>query len=206
MTRGRHRGRPACVALLGGLLAAASCLGPRADPSTFFVLSARAEPPASAEPLPAVLGLGPLTLPGYLDRAQLATRIGEHRLAYAETERWAEPLADNVARVLEANLLRLLLPTAVVRHPWYASEGVDFAVAMDFTRLEAEAGSPVVTVEATWRITEVGTGDTVRRSSSLVREERAGEGTEASVAALSRALARVSEDIARAVRAAAAGR
>lgn len=181
------------------LLVPAACLGPRADPSSYFVLSPAAAPSAGPPPLAATVGLGPITLPGYLARSEIAIRETEHRLAYAATDRWAEPLRDNLARVLGRNLVRLLQPDHLAFHPWYASEGVEYGVAVDITRFEANGDGTSVTLEARWRIESMGSRPVLRHS-SVIREESEGMGTEASVAALSRALARLAEDVAVAVR------
>ncbi len=181
------------------LLVPAACLGPRADPSSFFVLSPAAVPAAGSAPLAVTLGLGPISLPGYLGRSEIAIRETEHRLAYAATDRWAEPLRDNLERVLARNLVRLLQPNHLAVHPWHASEGVEYGVAVDITRFEADGDGTTVTLEATWRVDRVRGGPGLRRS-SLIREASGGVGTEASVAALSRALARLADDVAIAVR------
>lgn len=185
--------------VLSLLLVPAACLGPRADPSSYFVLSPAAAPSADSAPLGATVGLGPISLPGYLARSEIAIRETEHRLAYAATDRWAEPLRDNLARVLGRNLVRLLQPDHLAFHPWYASEGVEYGVAVDISRFEANGDGTSVTLEARWRVESMG-GRPVLRRSSVIREESEGMGTEASVAALSRALARLAEDVAVAVR------
>lgn len=181
------------------LLFSAACLGPRADPSTFFVLSPAGVPSTGSAPLAATVGIGPISLPGYLERSEIAIRETEHRLAYAATDRWAEPLRDNLTRVFGRNLVRLLQPDHLAFHPWYASEGVEYGVAVDITRFEADGDGASVTLEAAWRVEVVESGAVLRRS-SVIREESEGPGTEASVAALSRALARLAEDVALAVR------
>lgn len=181
------------------LLVPAACLGPQADPSSFFVLSPAAVSSTGSAPLAATVGVGPISLPGYLERSEIAIRETEHRLTYAATDRWAEPLRDNLTRVFGRDLVRLLQPDHLAFHPWYASEGVEYGVAVDVTRFEADGDGASVTLEATWRVEVVGGGAVLRRS-SVIREESEGPGTEASVAALSRALARLAEDVALAVR------
>ncbi len=192
----RRKTRPLVVALL---LVPAACLGPRADPSSFFVLSPAAAAAEGAAPLAVTVGVGPISLPGYLERSEIAIRETEHRLAYAATDRWAEPLGANLTRVFGRNLERLLRPDHLAFHPWYASAGVEYGVAMDITRFEADGDGTSVTLEATWRVEVVGDGTVLRRT-SVIQEESEGSGTEASVAALSRALARLAQDVALAVR------
>ena len=85
------------------LVLVAACLGPRSDPSAFYLLNATVAP-VQAPALPVVLGVGPVTLPGYLDRPQLVVRVSENEIALAESDRWAERLDDNVVRILQADL------------------------------------------------------------------------------------------------------
>jgi hypothetical protein len=181
------------------VLALAACLGPRTDPSTFFLLSSPV-PAAVGAPVPASLGLGPFTFPAYLDRPQIVTRLSDDELALAETERWAEPLATNLLRTLEENLERLLPLSSYVDYPWYPAEAPDYAVALDVRRFEVDASGAVV-LDATWQIAR---GD-VRLDGRAARitEQADGPGRAAAVAAHSRALAALSQEIAEAVRRAA---
>jgi uncharacterized lipoprotein YmbA len=185
--------------LLCTLLLVAGCLGPRADLSTFYVITANADPDANGAPLAVSLGLGPVVLPGYLDRSELVTRLNENQVALSEMERWAEPLLDNVSRVLTENLVRVLQPDGHVAYPWYESADVDYGVAVRFTRFEADsAGS--VTLDASWRITSGNAQETLYRGDSLIQEDATAVAAERRVAALSRALAQLSDEIAVAVR------
>ncbi len=180
-------------------LVASGCLGPRADPSTFFVITATAAPATSSAPLAVTLGLGPLTLPGYLDRSELVTRLSENQLAVSEIERWAESFPDNVLRAMSDNLVRLLRPDDHVTYPWYESSQVDYGVAVDVRRFEADSTGSV-TLAAAWRITSGEPGVTLYRGESLIQENASGATTDESVAALSRALARLCDEIAVGVR------
>ncbi len=54
------------------------------------------------------IGLGPVTLPEYLDRPQIVTRTDRNTVLLAEFDRWAEPLSGNVSRTLAENLTYLL--------------------------------------------------------------------------------------------------
>ncbi len=180
-------------------LVAAGCLAPRADPSAFFLLTASAGPGGIRAPLAVTLGLGPVTLPGYLDRSELVTRVSENQLAVSEVERWAEPLRDNVLRAVSENLVHLLQPDDYLTYPWYESAQVDYGVAVAITRFEADS-TGAVTLDADWRITSGDPQETLYRGESLIQESTSGATTDRSVAALSRALARLCDEIAREVR------
>ena len=100
-----HRCLPACVlALLGvALLALSGCAS--SPPTRLYVVPSLTDT-ATAPPLAPhdlTLGVGPVTLPPYLDRPQIVTRAGRARLILAEFDQWAAPLQDTVARVLAEN-------------------------------------------------------------------------------------------------------
>jgi len=187
---------------MGGLVLAAACLNPRGDPSAFFLLSP-ASPPTNQSPVPVSVGIGPVTIPGYLDRPQMVVRLSDNEIAVSETDRWGEALGESIMRTLEENLTGLLPGSSYVRYPWYPSEAPDYAVALDVRRFEADAGGDVV-LEATWRLrrdgAEVG-ARSVRLSESADAPDRG-----SAVAAQSRALAELSREIADAVRTARSGR
>jgi uncharacterized protein len=102
--------RLALVTLVASLLGLGACAS---TPSRFYVLNtlpASETVPATAAERGPVIGVGPITLPKYLDRPQIVTRASRNQLALGEFDRWAEPLQDNVLRVLAQNLM-LLIPT-----------------------------------------------------------------------------------------------
>ena len=88
------------IALAAALLLASSLPGcflrPRPDRTRYYTLaSSNAEVPMQvASDL--IVGLGPVSLPGYLGRPSLVTRLDVTRIEYAELARWAEPLRQAV--------------------------------------------------------------------------------------------------------------
>jgi hypothetical protein len=178
------------------LLALAACLGPRSDPSAFFLLSSSPADAAGA-PVPVRVGVGPVTLPGYLDRPQIVTRISDDEIALSEADRWAEPLAANLVRTLEENLAGMLPGSSYVGYPWYAAGAPDYAVALDVRRFEADASGAVV-LNATWRLSR--DDAQVAGGATRIEEQAVGSDRAAAVAAHSRALAELSREIAAAVR------
>lgn len=176
-----------------------ACLGPQPDPSQFFLLSPAAVEAPGAQ-VPVRVGVGPVTLPGYLDRPQLVTRLGTNQIALSENDRWAEPFPDNLTRTLEASLARMLPGSSFVAYPWYATDAPDYAVALVVRQFEADT-SGLVVLDATWSLWR----DDERIDTRTVRieEPAAGPDRAASVAAHSRALAEIGRQVAVAVRGAA---
>ena len=181
--------------LLVACVFVAGCLGPRQDPSAYFLLSPAA--PAGGGSVSVTLGLGPITIPGYLDRPQIVTRLSDNEIALAEADRWAEPFADHLTRTLQANLARLLPGSSYVDFPWYESEAPDLSVRLDVRRFEVDS-TGAVTLDAAWRI--IRDGSAVGGRETRIDETASGPGQGAAVAAQSRALAALSSEIAAEVR------
>ena len=52
------------------------------------------------------VGVGPVTLPPYLDRPQLVTRAGSNRAVLADFDSWVEPLPGHVRAGPRARIWR----------------------------------------------------------------------------------------------------
>ncbi len=179
------------VAVLAGFFVVSGCaIGGVTPPSRFYLL-APLEAVADAAAGPSHW-LGPISLAQYLDRPQIVTRRGAHRLALAEFDRWGEPLAESISRVMAANLGALLRTSRVQRHPWRDGRGIELKVELDVRRFDGTLRGPVELV-VHWRAS--------LREERVVRISRyseplEAEGYEALAAAMSRALQALSRDIA----------
>ncbi len=197
--RSSFRSRAALAAALLALSLQGGCsvlLGSRNDPPRLYVLTAA--PPAVATPAAPAglsLGVGPIALPGYLDRRGLVTRVEANRVEAARNDLWAEPVGGAFKSVLEEDL-RLRLPDTVLRgFPWPQGATPDLAVAVDVTRFEA-TGAGTVELKGRWtlRLPHKRTV-LVERDSSIVLPV-AGSESDVVVAALSEALGRLADEIA----------
>jgi len=122
------------------LVAVALFAGCGARPETrLYLLSALAPdaPTAEGAGQTMVIGLGPVTLPDYLDRPQIIFRVSANRLEAADTHRWAEPLSASVARVLAENLASQLPGSRILNYPWVSGETPDFQVRVEVLRFDA---------------------------------------------------------------------
>lgn len=189
------------AAALALALAGCSILPPRPDPSRFFTLSAVTRDGAAPEAATGLaLGLGPVRVPAYLDRPELATRVAPNELRFSATERWAEPLGTSLRRVLAQNLDAELGPAEITFFPWPAGTELDWAVAVDVRRFERTPAGEVE-IAARWVVRDPATGRIRLARESRVTRHTAGEDTDAVVAAWNEALAELSHEIATAVRA-----
>ncbi|MBF6569022.1 MAG: membrane integrity-associated transporter subunit PqiC [Candidatus Binataceae bacterium] len=121
-----------------------SPLAPQPDQSKFYVLTAAvghlAAPPATpGEIKDHLIGLGPIHFPGYLERDQIVTRVAPNQLDISENKVWAEPLANNFARVLSIDLSEQLASDRFVKFPWYSTTPIEYQVRIDVLRFEASA-------------------------------------------------------------------
>jgi len=199
-------------------LAVGSCS--TTPPTRFYVLSAISDQPPSAPGKGPAIGIGPITLPQYLNRPQIVTRVSGNQLAVAEFDQWGGDLNDNMARTLAANLSSLLQTDRVSLFPWKDETPIDDQVTIDVEHFEQDVdGSSLLT--AYWSIVDAKTGKVkvMRRSSyrdtggaaetgAAAPDEGAGGGASqgggahpynAVVAAMSRNLGALSHDIATAI-------
>jgi uncharacterized lipoprotein YmbA len=145
------------------------------------------------------VGVGPLTLPRYLDRPQLATRSHSGQIVYNETTRWAGPLGDELIRVVAANLSGLLPSGRIVAYPAQPAFPIRYRVVIDVERFEADPDDQV-TLEVRWSIVP-GQGGNALSLGRFALVEKADSGSAADrVAAHSAAAAGLSGAIARTLR------
>jgi hypothetical protein len=144
MTRARRLPRIAAALLAVALSACVSLK--RTPEARFFVLRSLAEPPAAAQTAlaPALVGLLPVALPGYLERPQLITWVAPGELRVDEYLRWAEPLDAGFSRTLAANLQALLPDARVVRSPWPSRARLSARVRVEIQRFGPQASGEVV--------------------------------------------------------------
>lgn len=148
-----------------GLLAA--CMNPKEDPTRYYTLamfkvdpdlyaaaglSGGTEEQASLSSGPHLdisVGVGPVTLPGYLRRTRMVTRQSDNEVKYLETERWAQPLEESLKYAMVGNLSTLLWSDRVISYPWYATAQPDYSVEVDISRFERRSDG-AATIAARW--------------------------------------------------------
>lgn len=143
------------------------------------------------------IGVGPVTVPGYLDRPQIVTRQGSDELNIADFDRWGEPLQESVPRILAEDLSALLQTDRISVFPWSISRPIAYQVVVDIARFDGVDGGAVV-LEARWRIVDSADKELVLKRATL-SEAIGGRGYGAVVGAMSRALGALSRDIATAL-------
>jgi len=189
--------------ILGALtLLAVACLGCRSSPPTqHHVLSpviATSSPGMSDTALLCVVGVGPVSLPAYLDRPQMVLRTAPDDIDVREFDQWGEPLRDGITRVVAVNVARLLPESLVVVFPWRSTEKIRYQIVVEVAQMDGPAGGNV-TLDARWRVLDASGKQIAARAVHL--SEPAGGGAATTASAMSRALGTLSRDIADWVRA-----
>jgi uncharacterized lipoprotein YmbA len=167
-------------------------------PSKFYVLTADPVPPRAGAAAANTVALGRVTLPGALDRPQIARRRGANEIVFSEEERWAGPLDDMLRRVL-ADDLAARLPAGVMLVESSAKPPPGATIALDVSRFDADE-SGAVTLAARWEaIGRNGAPLGAPRESTIV-EPGSGKDAAAVVATMSRAVAALAARIATGLR------
>jgi uncharacterized lipoprotein YmbA len=183
------------------------------QPTRLYVLSATVPKSEATAPDGVAIGVGPITLPKYLDRPQMVTGVSSNELAQANLDQWGGDLNDNITRVLAANLSNLLQTDRVSLYPWKDGAPIDYQVSLDVTQFEQDAGGNTV-LSAFWSVVgKDGAVLTMRRSSyksagaqpgsqagaATTSDSGSGRPYDAIAAAMSRDLEALSRDIATAI-------
>ncbi len=188
--------------LLAGCVLPALLAGCAATQATrFYTLTPTSEPTAAAarSRKGLVIGLGPVTLPPYLDRPDIVTRQGANQMRLPDVYRWSEPLQPLMTRIMAEDLYALLDANDVIPLPQRGDLRLDRAIEVEVGRFDAtQAGE--VTLDARWRIYGGDEQTLISSGRSILTE--ASEPVpdyDAIVAAMSRVVGRLSQEIATAV-------
>ncbi|HEX4210159.1 MAG TPA: PqiC family protein [Candidatus Binataceae bacterium] len=178
------------------LAAACSLTSPRPDLSKYYVLTSVT--PATPPPIgrhPPVIGLGPVTLPGYLDHNEIVTRVGPNQLNLSDSDRWAEPVDQNFKNVLARDLGQFLGTDQIIQFPWYSAARLDYKVELNVSRFDADE-SGVATLNAKWVIRAARDDRVLLARTTAQTQQASSVSTGAEVAALSQSLGVLSQKIA----------
>src|SRR5882757_5754427 len=165
-------------------------------PSRFYTLNSTAKG-AGVSAANYAVAVGPVTVPAEVDRPQFTVQVAPNRVAVDEFNRWAGPLNENIARVVAGDL-GVLLGTPRVATGSLANFSPDYRVSLAIQKFASVPGKSAQ-IEAVWVVRKSAGG--ISLSGRTVADEMVAPDTfDALAAAHSRALAKVSSDIAAAIR------
>jgi len=192
--------RPVAPLLAVALVAAIAAGCARSASPRLYTLVSTATA-GSAPPARYGVMVGPVSVPGSVDRPEFVIQVAPNRVEVDELHRWAAPLGEGIARAVAGDLAVLLGTPEVATAP-FANFAPDYRVTINVQRLDSVPGESVL-VEAVWAVRKA-SGGHAHSGRTVARETVEDAGFDALAAAHSRALATLSTDIAAAIRATAA--
>ena len=171
---------------------AAGCATPA---SRFYTLSPTPAP--AGTPVAYSVAVGPVTIPAVIDRPQIVVSESPNQVRLDEFNRWVSPLQNNIGRVVAENLVAMLGTPRVTLSPQLLAADVNYRVGIEVQTFESAPGQ-AATLDAVWTVARTKDGRS-RTGRTTVREAAPDKSYEALAAAHSRAVARLSRDIADAV-------
>ena len=190
-------GLPAILAMAALFLGGCRSQSPRfytLNPIQEDQVSSKRERPAAN----AVIGIGPVKLADYLDQSMIVTRTSDNQAVKAEFDRWVGSLKDNFVNVLADNLGYLLATDRIYLYPWRLSVPIEYQVLLDIVRCDGRLGD-AAWLEVRWSVFKGPEKKLLKTNRSSIREPVGGGDYAALVAAQSRALAQLSQEIAEAI-------
>ncbi|WP_417825245.1 PqiC family protein [Thalassospira povalilytica] len=161
----------------------------------YYLLSSMMQQTADRSAQAPVVGVGPVTIPSHLDRSTIVTRSSANRLEVNAGHRWAEPLDENINRVLMDNLDRTGRASRLETFPWTSRDGVVWQIVLDIDRFERQADGNVVLV-ARWKLVHFEDGAIVQSAKYNKISKPADTTIESTVVAMSTLLSDMTSEIA----------
>lgn len=140
------------------------------------------------------VAIGPVTVPSYLDRIEIVINRTPYKLELAEFDTWAEPLDENLARVLVEDVSRLLGTDHVLTFSELRGAPVDFEVAVDVEQMGASGGAAILV--ARWTLIRSRSREHLLTRRSRFSTPLGDTGFETLVEGLSRNVGELSREIA----------
>ncbi|MFT4177388.1 MAG: PqiC family protein [Luteolibacter sp.] len=174
-------------------LAAVLLSGCGSGGKTYYMLTPDGPAPAGSG---MGIGVGPVSLAEYIDRPNLVVQEDANQLGVAEDHRWAGDLGDSIARVTATNLGRRLRSGNIRVYPWPSDGAIRYQVVLDIRQFHAAADGYAV-LEAGWRAYALPERRLIASRTFTAREPLVSSGYQPLVAAQSRLLSRLADDIAK---------
>jgi len=191
--------------LMAGLfliLVLVGCFGGKSPSVEYYHLASieQIDPGAVATAqLEITLGVGPVTVPDYLKKPQIATRQGENRYQFDDFHRWAGVIEKDLASVVGNNLGFLLGTDRVIFFPWIHSFKPDYRVVIEVIQFDSNLNGDAV-LSARWAVSDLSGKEILTSGKSDLRQVLENSSYEALVNAESSVLAELSREIAVEVR------
>lgn len=185
----------ACVTMVVGVMMLTAC-GGRTPPAKFYTLQpVEQSSTGKSLPLDVALAVGPVAIPAALDRAEIVTRDAGNAISFSQYHRWAGPLEESIASVMAQNIANLLDTERVTP---FTRENIfqpTHRVVININRYDSQLAKEFL-IDATWSIKDLKSRKLLLVRNSTIRESLASAEYEELVAAQSKVLAALSQEIA----------
>jgi uncharacterized lipoprotein YmbA len=185
----KHASSRSAPILFGLLLTLAGCGGGQ----QYFRLSA--DGPAVLPAKGVLVVVGPVTLPTYVDRAELVFQSADNQFEVPSKVQWTGSLQENFTRVLATDLGRRLHSGNVLTYPGPPALKASYQVVVDVRQFHAISGGDAI-LDVDWRIQAPQTGTILHRQNGSFHERIDGDGYAPVVAAESRLVAQLADAVA----------
>jgi len=183
------------------MLISTLCVSCNSEKVTWYVLTSNKpmQHRTQTKPAKVVLGMDKITVPVYLRNDKITTRVNNNTLEEAEFHRWAEPVADNIKRVLAVNIHNQIQHVDVIHQPWAFDTKVSERLKIAVLRFDTDENSTSHLV-VTWSIYNADESKLLFRQTKSYQHSF--EGTEYTyiVAAMSKNVNMFSQDVIRSLR------
>ncbi len=98
-----------------------------------------------------IIGLGPVKVPEYQDRPQIATQNKDKTLTFSEFNLWGEKLDYAFENAISEDLTAMLSGGSVKTYPWNPEIPVKYQVSIDIVQLESRLDDNLV-FAAEWSV------------------------------------------------------
>lgn len=171
--------------------------GKMSPSSSYYILTSSNQMTSQVQPLSGLsVGVGPVIVPGHLDRAQIVTTTGQNSITIHEYQRWGDSFKSQVEETLAENISTLLQTPKVAIYPWERAQRPEYQIYVTIRRFEGKINSNV-TLDAIWHIVDVDTDTSLLTRHFVQTFPVAGDNISAYVQAQSNALEKLSQEIAK---------
>lgn len=188
---------------LAGTVAAIGLVGCSTPETRHYTLATNALPALAGGPAITV-GVGPVTLPDYVDRPEIVMRLSDYKVDLLTFEHWAAPLEQRFPQVLIADMQTQMPFARVVAFPPAMPTPTDVQVEVDVEQFDVDVAGTAVLI-ANWRLRGPQQQPLPASGQAQVSVDAAETSMPGNVAALSQAVARLGQILADAIVALPAG-
>lgn len=149
--------------------------------------------PPSASPVS--IGVGPIELPNILERPQIVTRKKNNEVEIAELHQWGGRLEEDIGQLIAESLAKQLETAAVFTYPWPRRLSPDYQVSIRFARLDGVPGDSI-TLSALWELRDLKNNSESIIHRAFIQEPIENHRYTAYVAAISRSIQQLADEIA----------